>query len=227
MICPICLTIFRFIALKINFNKMIRKLIAFSILAISFISCKNDGFHIVEDEDGNILEKFEITKDSIRNGTYQAFYEYGALLEECTYKMGKLEGVRKLYYPNGNIEIEEHYIDGKMNGEYKVFHESGPLELIQLYEMDNLRGESLKYYENGQLAERVVFVNGEENGQFQEYHPNGELQWEGEYLNGDNEVGLLKEYNEEGELIKKMMCDSLSVCRTIWTLKQGDIVPKN
>lgn len=70
-------------------------------------------------------------------------------------------------------------------------------------------------------------VNNEENGPFTEYHENGQKAWEGTFLNGDNEYGLLQQYDEAGTLIKKMNCDSLGVCTTIWTLKDGDITPSN
>ena len=63
-----------------------------------------------------------------------------------------------------------------------------------------------------------------ENGPFKEYYPNGNIHWEGNYLNGDNEFGILNEYNEQGELIKKMDCDSMAVCKTIWTKENGDII---
>lgn len=63
--------------------------------------------------------------------------------------------------------------------------------------------------------EEVMFADNEENGPFTEYHKNGSLKAEGNYLNGDNEHGLLKLYNEEGELVRKMQCDS-GICQTTW-----------
>ncbi|MGA0231494.1 MAG: toxin-antitoxin system YwqK family antitoxin, partial [Saprospiraceae bacterium] len=126
----------------------------------------------------------------------------------------------------GQTQIIENYVAGHMHGNYEVYYESGLLLLKQNFRMDTLEGISRKYYENGQLEEEVMFADNLENGPFKEYYENGLLHWEGQYLNGDNEFGLLKEYDDMGELIKKMMCDSLAICRTIWTLKEGDITPK-
>ena len=53
-----------------------------------------------------------------------------------------------------------------------------------------------------------------------EYFRNGNLEAEGTYRNGDNEHGLLKLYNEEGELIKTMNCED-GVCRTVWKKDQN------
>jgi antitoxin component YwqK of YwqJK toxin-antitoxin module len=93
------------------------------------------------------------------------------------------------------------------------------------YNRGVLEGDVLKYYPEGAIMEKVSFKNNEENGTFEEYYNNGIVHWRGEYLNGPNEYGLLEEYDEQGILLKKMMCDSNAVCRTIWTKENGDIVP--
>ena len=196
------------------------------ILVFCASSCGDKNLIEVKNEAGNVIEKYSITVDSLKNGLYEAFYDDGTLKETCNYVNGSLIGERRMYFSNGNPEIVENYVDGKMSGEYKNYYESGQLMLDMVFENGTLQGESLKYHENGNLAEKVEFIDGEENGPFEEYHENGLIHWKGNYYDGDNEVGLLEEYNLEGTLIKKMMCDSMSVCRTIWTVEEGDIVPK-
>lgn len=56
--------------------------------------------------------------------------------------------------------------------------------------------------------EVVSFSDNEENGLFVEYYENGNLKVEGYYRNGDYEYGLLKLYDEIGELIKIMNCEN-------------------
>ena len=73
----------------------------------------------------------------------------------------------------------------------------------------------------------MTFLDNLENGPFVEYYENGNVQWSGTFLNGDNEVGELLHYSEDGVLIKKMWCDSAAICQTIWTREKGDIVPKD
>ena len=72
-----------------------------------------------------------------------------------------------------------------------------------------------RYYDTGELREEVNFVNNDENGPFREYYKNGNIKAEGTYINGPNEQGELKEYNEDGELIKIMSCTN-GICNTIW-----------
>lgn len=35
---------------------------------------------------------------------------------------------------------------------------------------------------------------------------------------GNNEFGLIKEYDETGQLIRKMMCDDRAICTTTWSI---------
>jgi antitoxin component YwqK of YwqJK toxin-antitoxin module len=115
--------------------------------------------------------------------------------------MGAFQGAWKTFHENGQLKLEGEYIDNKMEGLWKG------------------------YYDNGGLKEEVHFKGNEENGAFIEYYKNGKLKAEGAYLGGDNENGLLKLYDETGELIKKMDCKK-GVCRTIWTKEDGEVTPK-
>jgi len=87
-----------------------------------------------------------------------------------------------------------------------------------------MNGLLKRYYDTGTIQEEVTIVKGMENGPFKEYYAGGQLEWEGSYLNGDNEDGLLVQFAEDGSTIKKMQCNN-GVCRTIWTEKDGDITP--
>lgn len=196
------------------------------ICLISLFSCSDN---VMENSypNGQVKERYQVNKEEQKNGSYTLFYEDGKTKEESHYANGVLNGERKLYYPNGNIEIMENYENGVFEGIYKDYHENGKLRGETMYEQGELNGVYKSYYENGQLKEEVSFQKNEENGPFIEYHENGQKKWEGQYLNGDNEFGELKNYDKDGQLIKKMMCDSLAVCRTIWTLEEGDITPEN
>lgn len=190
------------------------------LVAILGIACSSERFVEVKDDDGNLLEKYQVDKEGTRNGSYESYYE-GRLVSKANYKEGIESGKRVIFYDNGSPEIEENYKNGALEGEYKVFYETGELKLISNYQNNTIQGQVKKYYTSGQLMEDVLFVDNEENGPFMEYWENGNLKWEGTYKDGDNEFGELKKYNEEGIVIRKLMCDSLAVCRTFWTI-DGD-----
>jgi len=177
-------------------------------------------------EDGKLMQIYQIDKDSLKQDWAQTFDNEGNQLSKEFYVDGELNGERKMFYTDGSVEIEEQYKEGKLSGRYTSYHSNGNAKFEANYEEDILLGITKLYYESGELREEVNFENSEENGPFREYFPNGNLKWEGTYLNGENEIGELKQYDIQGTLIKKLFCDSLHVCQTIWTLEKGDITPK-
>lgn len=189
-------------------------------MLISIIACSAERFVEVKDDEGNLVEKYQVDKNGTKNGVYES-YNAGVLISKANYKEGIQSGKRVIFYDNGNLEIEENYANGQLDGEYKVYYETGELKLLMLYSDNTIQGKVKKYYKSGQIMEDVTFVDNEENGPFVEYWENGNLKWQGAYLNGDNEFGELQKFNEEGNLIRKLMCDSLAVCRTFWTLEGG------
>ena len=190
------------------------------LFLISFfvIACSSERFVEVKDEEGNLVERYQVDKEGTRNGVYES-YNGGRLVSKANYKEGIQSGKRVIFFDNGNPEIEENYQNGTLEGDYKVYYDSGELMLVSKYQENTIQGQVMKYYKSGQLMEDVTFLDNEENGPFAEYWENGNLKWEGSYKNGDNEFGALKKYNEEGIVIRKLMCDSLAVCRTFWTLE--------
>ena len=195
----------------------------FIMLILAFYACGPENLVEIKDGNGMVVETYFVDEASKKHGEYKKFDDQGNLIELAHYSNGKLNGKRTLYYENGQIEIEEEYAKDVMAGPYKVYHKNGALDIEASYIKGQMQGVLKKYSDQNQLIEEVTFVDGEENGVFKEYHENGKVKWEGTYLNGDNEFGLLKEYDATGQLIKKMMCDSLAVCRSIWTIKDGDI----
>lgn len=195
------------------------------LLALAFYACSNTEVVQVNDDLGNLSEEYVIDKATkLKQGYYKKFYESGTRQEEAYYEKDSLQGRRTLYYPSGEVHIEERYEQGLITGEYKVYFEDGQVELEGVFADNSMTGVWTRYYPNGEVMEEVTFEGNQENGPFTEYYESGKLKAEGAYLNGDFEHGLLKLYNEEGVLERKMQCQA-GVCRTIWTLEEGDITP--
>lgn len=179
-------------------------------------SCGNKKVE-TKNENGQIIEKFYVNKNGEKEGTFIAYYESGKIKEESNYSSGKLSGKRTLYTEKGNIEIEEIYTDnGVLHGPYKLYYPNGTLQLEKTYQDNIITGIIKVYYPSGKLKEEVSMSNNEENGPFTEYYENGKIHWKGIYRNGDNEYGVLYEYDSLGAPIKIMKCDTLAICRTVW-----------
>jgi len=196
------------------------------LILISIYACKENNLIVIKDDAGRISEQYTIDKDSLKHGEYTAYIN-GTLIERAAYNAGQLHGKRHIFHSNGQIEIEETYDKGVVVGLYKSYFSDGTLAQTAHYEKGVMQGILKTFYKDGNLKEEVTMVDNQENGPFKEYFPSGQIKWEGQFLNGDNEFGLLKEYNKAGTLIKKMRCDSLGVCATIWSIEEGEKAPIN
>ena len=189
----------------------------FILVAMTISSC-GDKIIVSKYETGEKQEEYQYTGDSLKHGFYKRYSQGGVLLEEANYAEGKLDGERILYNAKGEKEVSELYNNDVLNGPFKEFHPNGKIKFLGTYTDNVLGGTVNVFYPSGKVKEEVLFENNVEDGAFKEFHENGKLKWEGSYRNGDNEFGLLKEYNEEGELIRKMMCDDRAICTTTWTI---------
>ena len=180
------------------------------------MTCSN-GLVKVEQQDefGNTIKYTKSKETNALQGTWVRLNPEKKKLEEAQYEGGVLNGKRILYYDSGQPEIIENYVNGTFEGLFQIFHENGKLKQEGIYKNGETIGKWKGYYKSGQLKEVVTFSNNMENGPFTEYHENGNLKTEGYYLEGDNEDGLLKEYDETGTLIAKKECKK-GICKTVW-----------
>lgn len=207
--------------------------ICFLMSLLVLLSC-NSNLETIEttDEDGYLIKYSRKKTDYAKDGLYTKHYPSGNLYEEANYLNDTLHGERKLYYENGKLEVLETYAHGMFISPYKKYYEDGQLKLEGFYENNMATGVWTRYYKNGKVKDAVTLVENEENGPFTEYYENGNLKAEGTYNGMDTDTGyprehgLLKMYNEAGELVKKMDC-VMGRCKTIWTKDNGDIPPKN
>lgn len=203
---------------------LIRKITFWSIILI-FVGCAKPIEVIKEyDDEDNLIIEYQRRKDDFaKHGWYKRYYPTGELNEEVQYADNKMEGERKIYFKNGDIQVIETRVKDRFEGLYQSFYENGNLEQEGNYKNNAMNGDWKFYYEKGGLREVVPFENNNENGAFKEYHPNGNLKAEGTYQNGNYEVGELKKYDESGTLIAKMNCEirqvageKFSQCSTTW-----------
>ena len=201
-------------------------LLSFLILfSLVIISCGEKTITTKYDT-GEKYEEYQYSGDSLKHGWYKTFSKTGVLTEESKYTDGKLDGERKIYTDEGVLDVTEQYTMDVLNGVFKTYHPNGKTKLEGTYTDNVLAGIVKGYYPTGELMEEVTFEDNMEQGPFKEYHTNGQVKWEGTYRNGDKEFGLLKEFNEDGVLIKKMLCDSNAICTTTWKIDGSHLEKK-
>jgi antitoxin component YwqK of YwqJK toxin-antitoxin module len=120
---------------------------------------------------------------------------------EIHYRMGKLNGLKKVYYPDGNIQEEGYFTNNLRSGKSKWYTADGNLSMEYTYKNGNMEGPQKTFYPNGNIASEVTAVNNLEEGEYTEYLENGKMKLEGKYIHGKKE-GPWKEYDAEGNVIK-------------------------
>lgn len=80
------------------------------------------------------------------------------------YANGKLDGVRKVFYPNGKIAEETTYKNGIKEGMYKNYTESGIVLEETTYKNGQYEGLAIFRNVDNQIAGQGIFKNGKKVG---------------------------------------------------------------
>ena len=93
------------------------------------------------------------------NGQFKYTDDYGQKYEE-NYVNGKLDGINRIWYSNGQIMQDYNYKDGKENGLCRKWFEIGRISDEFIYNNGKLDGICKKWYGNGQMESQEIFQNG-------------------------------------------------------------------
>ncbi|HET6228346.1 MAG TPA: toxin-antitoxin system YwqK family antitoxin [Bacteroidia bacterium] len=163
---------------------------------------RKNGVSIGIDMAGFYFKKDYYTNDTLDGPSIVFNHSNGAKVQsEIMYKMGKLSGLKKVYYPEGTVQEEGYFINNLRNGVSKWYTQNHQLSIEYTYKNGNLDGIQKTYYENGNIASEGIMVNNMEEGEYTEYFQNGKVKLIGKYVHGKKE-GAWKEYNEDGKVIK-------------------------
>jgi len=135
------------------------------------------------------------------SGPFINYYLSGDKYGEGTFKNGKLDGRRKMYYDNGNLKLNRIYTNGLENGPSSEFYEDGTLKQQGDFVDGKENGLWEMYYPNGQLKQRATFVKGKIVGDSYSYYSTGRLKMKATFVDGraqydDDARKVQKLYNE-------------------------------
>ena len=185
------------------------------VCAILITAC-GERFEPVEQilQEGKEVRKFKIDQRGQRQGDFSRIVN-DKLVETAVYNNDTLHGARQLYDSLGNVQVLEHYVNGKFHGIYRTFHTNGTVHLEGTYQNNMMQDHWRTYDSLGRLVEEVRMERNMENGPFREYYPDGTLKTEGYYKDGAYEHDTLKMYDASGRLDRIMFCRE-GFCNTIW-----------
>ncbi len=115
------------------------------------------------------------TINRLNEGTWNFYHrESKQLMTIENYKNGKLEGIRKVYFPSGKIAEEGIYKDGKREGIYKVYFENGVVSEESNFKNNEYEGEAIFRDANGNITSKGMFVKNARKGTWHIFE-NGKL----------------------------------------------------
>jgi antitoxin component YwqK of YwqJK toxin-antitoxin module len=119
-------------------------------------------------------------------------------------KDGRIDGLLKSYYENGNLAGAVNYRDGKVvAAKFYYDNDEQKVKAEMVFDDDEkIKGEYLEYYENGAKKAVLEFDNGKPNGDALFYYDSGKIKIVGSYKDG-KKTGNWKNYTEDGNLFDK------------------------
>ena len=156
-------------------------------------------------------------KDGERHGIERYYRTYRKVPQmECTWKQGKLHGVKKTYHDNGSLMSETTYEDGEPVGEGRTYGPAGKVLEVTPYQNGAIHGERVQHWPGTEedAPRRIIpYQEGVVEGTVRDFYQDGALYRAWQFRNG-RPHGIEIQYDEEG---KKT--------RTRYWL-DGDIVPR-
>lgn len=108
--------------------------------------------------------------------------------------------VQRSYFPNGNIEYEAIYINGKLDGISRVWLEDGSLFSESGYSNGHPHGIWKKYHPNGKTMYETIYEYGKINGSEKWFYKTGQIKSEQYFLNG-NPTTKIARWKLDGSLL--------------------------
>jgi len=126
-------------------------------------SCTTTFF---DDKGKKISEGKEVNK--LKEGEWK-FYAEGTekLLSTEPYVKGKINGVRKVYFPGGIIAEEVTYVNDVKEGPYKQYTEKGIVLEESNYKNNQLDGPVTNKNAHGDIVSKGQFANNKKAGKWQ------------------------------------------------------------
>lgn len=165
--------------------------------------------------DGSLSRIYTLQKGTdIREGVSLSYHPNGKVAVEAPYKNGKLDGVFKSFYENGNPWQTIGYRDGIEDGISTDYYENGMKKTCEVYKAGVLDGMSEQFNERGLVWRKIPYVNGQVHGVAKVYDELGALKEEmtfeyglrnGPYRRYNKGVKVLEAVFEKNRCVKN--CD--------------------
>lgn len=123
--------------------------------------------------------KNKVSEGKLVNKLYEGEWKYyhensPEIMTLEIYVNGKLNGLRKVFYPSGKIAEEANYKNGKKEGFYKKYAENGTVLEETIYKNDEYDGLAIFRSPDNVVVAKGTFIKGKKEGIW-EFNTNGKI----------------------------------------------------
>lgn len=123
------------------------------------------------DDECNLIKDVYYLLGDLKDGDHISYYKNGQIKKEMVYKKGKIVGKKKGYYESGKIKYIYTFNDlGKLDGMQKEFFENGDINGEYGYANGQHDGRSLCYFDNGNIKVEINYKTNKLNGIYKIYN---------------------------------------------------------
>lgn len=105
-------------------------------------------------KNSSVLMMLEYYKNGVLHGVKKVFYPTGELVDEMNYENGLKQGINKKYNKNGILLEESIFVKGELDGPVSYYNNKGQIAVKGQYKKDKSIG-IWTYYENGIEVKKV------------------------------------------------------------------------
>ncbi len=171
------------------------------------------------DINGNVIAKFNLSREQVCTGDYKRFYPNGQQKDSSyldsqgqqsviTYFMnGQVETesyyrdtihVTKTYLDNSQLLSHKQYVSRNPHGIWTILYANGQLKSRTIYSHGQKNGQEEFWYYDGQLKSSISYWNGALQGPFETWYHNGQRNLQGKRKN-NSEIGVYKHWYYDGQ----------------------------
>ncbi|MBE9467028.1 MAG: DUF3352 domain-containing protein [Bacteroidetes bacterium] len=135
---------------------------------------QKDGAFVINNENEN--PKYEGTiSDGKIVGLCRSFYYNGNIKNSVNYSNGKVDGFATFYYNTSEqtIKSEIEFKKGAIINIYREFYATGKRKAIISIEKGKFNGDATYFYKNGVLKMKGKYKNGKKNGKWEFFNKTG------------------------------------------------------
>ncbi|WP_306642247.1 tetratricopeptide repeat protein [Sanyastnella coralliicola] len=132
----------------------------------------NGNFYAVgsADANGNGTDFVDVENET---GDFETKFANGKTSRVYAVNQGLFQGPYIKYFPNGQLQEEQVYLDDERDGQFKKYYPSGKLKYACDYTKGVRDGKEVWYYENGKLKRERTWQNDEISGEEVYYDSKG------------------------------------------------------